>query len=82
LPNSVNRFFQQPARVTDTLQGNLLQIAVCSVPMTVSLSSLSTKRCQFFGMRVKEAQAPFHSGRLARTTSLRLSLAPLPTPLF
>jgi hypothetical protein len=33
-------------------------------------------------MRMKEAQVAFHGGRLAHTTSLRLSLALLPAPLF
>jgi hypothetical protein len=33
-------------------------------------------------MRMKKAQPPFHGGRRAQISSLRLSLAPLSAPLF
>src|ERR1700681_4628011 len=82
LPDPVDRFFQQPAHVTNTLQRNLRKIPVFDLPMTVSLSSLPTKFGRFLGIRMKEAQPSFHGGRLAYTTSLRLSLTLLPVPLF
>jgi len=50
--------------------------------MTVCLSPLSVKLGRFLGLRMKEAQPFFHSGRLAYTTSLPLSLTLLPAPLF
>ena len=82
LPDPIDRFFQQPAHVTNTLQRNLREIAIWRIPMTVCLSSLSAKLGRFLGIRMKEAQPSFHGGRLAYTTSLRLSLALLPAPLF
>jgi hypothetical protein len=82
LPDPVDRFFQQPAHVINTLQRNLRKIPVFDLPVTVSLPSLPAKFGRFLGIRMKEAQPSFHGGRLAYTTSLRLSLALLPAPLF
>jgi hypothetical protein len=82
LPDSIDRFLQQPAHVTYTLQRNFREIAIWGIPMTVFLPSLPAKLGKFLGMRMKEAQPSFHGGRLAHTSSLRLSLALLPAPLL
>ena len=82
LPDSVNRFLQELAHFPDAFQRSARETAFVRLPATASLSSLSPKRGQFFGMRVKEAQPSFHGGRLAYTTSLCLSLTLLPAPLF
>jgi len=82
LPDPVDRFFQQPAHVINTLQRNLRKIPVFDLPVTVSLPSLPTKFGRFLGIRMKEAQPSFHSGRLAYTASLLLSLTLLTAPLF
>jgi hypothetical protein len=82
LPNTVDRFFQEFAHFPNVFQWSLGKVTFISPPSAILLSSLPTQSSQFFGMRVKKAQAPFHSRRLARATSLRLSRAVSPAPLL
>jgi hypothetical protein len=82
LADSVDRFFQEFTHFPNAFQRSLGEITFVSLPAAILLSSLPTQSGKFLGMRVKEAEASLHGGRLAGTASLRLSLTPLPTPLF
>ena len=64
LSDSVDRFFQQPAYVTNALQRDLGETTFFKLPVAVCLSSLPAKLGRFLGMRMKEAQVTFHCGRL------------------
>ena len=61
---------------------SLGEITFASLPTAILPSALLTQSGQFLWMRMKKAQFPFRGGRLAWTTSLRLSFALLSTPLF
>ena len=82
LADSVNCFFQELAHFRDVFQRSLGEIKFVLLPAAILLSSLPTQLRQSLGVSVAETQASFQGGRLAGTTSLRLSLAVLSTPVF
>jgi hypothetical protein len=60
LPDSVDRFFEQPEHVINTLQRDGWEFASVRRPAAILLPSLPAELRQFLGRRVKKAQASLH----------------------
>jgi hypothetical protein len=83
LSNSIDRFFQEVAHVSDGFQVSVRQVTACvNLPTAILLSSLSTQLRQPLGVSVAKTQVSYYGWCLAGTTGLCPSLALFSTPFF